>query len=122
MSKSLHLPSRILKVYIENLIGLSDLAASSSSMHTLQTASTTHYSLEAASLQKAPTVRTVSRTHIPRTRMRVRSLQLPESSSRVTSGHNLSMTSFNAQTRRDDMTIKWNTIGYRNRKKLLAEK
>lgn len=75
-------------------------------------------------MKKAPTVRTVSRTHIPRTRMRVRSLQLPECSSRVTSGHNLSMTSFNAQTGRDeeDMTIKCNTTGYWNRKKLLAKK
>ena len=93
-------------------------------MYTLQTASATHSSLEAASLKKAPTVGIVSRTYISRTRMRVRSLQSPESSSRVTSGHNASMTSFNAQTRRDeaDVTIKCNTIGYWNRKRILVGK
>lgn len=93
-------------------------------MHTLQTASTAHYSLEAASFEKAPTVGTVSRTYIPRTGMGVRSLQLPESSSRVTGAHNLSMTSFDTQTRRDeeDVPIKCNTIGYWNRKRILVGK
>ena len=116
MSKSLHLPSRILKVYIENLTGLSYVYPPDSLSNTFLSGGCV--------LEKGSNCGNSEHTYISRTRMRVRSLQSPESSSRVTSGHNASMTSFNAQTRRDeaDVTIKCNTIGYWNRKRILVGK
>lgn len=55
--RTLHLPARLLKVYIETL------AVTCS----VQMDSITHYSLEAASLKQAPTVGMVGRTYIPST-------------------------------------------------------
>ena len=59
MSRSPHLPARILKVYIEALTGFSHVY--------VQMVSTTRCSLKATSFNMSPTVGKVGRTHVSRT-------------------------------------------------------
>lgn len=74
MSRSLHPPASILKIYREAFIGF---------RHTVQTVSTAYYSLKAMTLKTAPGVGTMGRTSIPRTGEQERSLKLPRFLPRV---------------------------------------
>ena len=68
MSRSLHLPTRILKVYIDVLIGFSDIF-SPDHLNTLLS--------QDCVLEEAPPVGTVGKLYIPRTREKVSNLQWP---------------------------------------------
>lgn len=59
MTRYLHSPTRILKVYIEVLSGFSHV--------TVQMVSTTYFSLKVVSLKMAPTVGMVRRVDMPNT-------------------------------------------------------
>jgi len=69
MSRSLHLPTRILRVYIEALMGFSHIQSPDGLNNTFLS--------QGYILEMAPTMGRVSRTYIPRRGERLRSLQFP---------------------------------------------
>lgn len=90
MSRSLHLPTRVLRVYIEALMGFSHIQSPDGLNNILFS--------QGYILEMAPTMGTVSRTYIPRRGERLRSLQFPNCLSPAwgsTRGHVIKMTSSN---------------------------